>query len=189
LALVYEFMDILDLREYLRNNKDVGRRERFHRRIHSSSHYCQGQLLEIARGVEYVHDLAIVHGNFKIVCPFLYPHFGHALTFLQKNILVDVRGRTCVAGLGVALLLAAFQRYPPCPRWTLTGSTHGTALNASGSPNTGSTNASGVYVFGALVWEVNPVVPQSAACDVTFVLGLTPAGGGGVLAPGLSTGR
>jgi serine/threonine protein kinase len=64
----------------------------------------RGQLLEIARGVEYMHELNIVHKSLKIVYPLLHLHPGHALTSIQTDILVDHDGHARVAGLGVALL-------------------------------------------------------------------------------------
>ena len=62
----------------------------------------RGQLLDLARGVEHMHKLDVVHGNLKAVCPFLYLSIVHVLTFLQKNVLVDANGHACVAGLGIA---------------------------------------------------------------------------------------
>jgi len=67
-------MDRMNLREHLRNNGDV-------RRLDLVGFLCaaplvmlmsRGQLLEIARGVEYMHKLNVIHGNLKSVRSFHY---------------------------------------------------------------------------------------------------------------------
>ncbi|KAF9646912.1 kinase-like protein [Thelephora ganbajun] len=60
-CLVFELMD-MNLREYLRNNRDVGRTE---------------LLLEISRGLRYTHSLGIAHGNLDIT-NILVDSDGHA---------------------------------------------------------------------------------------------------------------
>ena len=68
-ALVFDFMDNMNLREYLRNNRDVGRLELvgFLCTAPLVMLKSRGQLLEIARGVEYMHKLDVIHGNLKSV--------------------------------------------------------------------------------------------------------------------------
>lgn len=74
LALVFEFMDNLNLGEYLRNNHDIGKVDLVRlpsspevHAIYLVSRRCQ--VLNIARAVKCIHNLGIVHGNIKIVCP------------------------------------------------------------------------------------------------------------------------
>ena len=80
-ALVFEFMEHLNLREYLRNNRDVGKLElvRFHPRFFllpvSVPRY---QLLGIARAMKDMHSLNVIHGNLETVRTFLCVHFDRA---------------------------------------------------------------------------------------------------------------
>jgi len=110
--------------------------------------------LEIAGGLEYLHKLNVIHGNLKIVRPLLHPHIGHALTFVQRNILVDVGGHARVAGLGVASLPSA------TPKVDVDRFFHGAALELVhpqrfGLTNTGATKESDMCAFGVLAWEVS----------------------------------
>jgi serine/threonine protein kinase len=117
----------------------------------------QGQLLEIARGVEYMHELNIVHKSLKIVYPLLHLHPGHALTSIQTDILIDHDGHARVAGLGVALLPSSM------PGVDIDRFFHGAAPELIEpqrlrSANTGATKASDTYAFGALALEVCPAL-------------------------------
>ncbi|KAF9642190.1 kinase-like protein [Thelephora ganbajun] len=62
MCLVFEYMDHLNLKEYLRKNEHVGRRE---------------LLLEVARAVEHLHKADVVHKNIKIT-NILVDADGHA---------------------------------------------------------------------------------------------------------------
>jgi len=78
-ALVFRFMDRLNLRGCLRKHQDIGRLEL----VRIPSPYpsfpivssSRRQLLEIARGMRYMHSLGIVHGNLEIVRPILARRF------------------------------------------------------------------------------------------------------------------
>ena len=117
----------------------------------------RGQLLEIARGVEYMHELNVVHKNLKIVYSFLHLHSGHALTFVQTDILVDHDGHARVAGLGAALLPSAM------PGVDIDRFFHGAAPELIEhqrlrSTNAEATKASDAYAFGVLALEVRPTL-------------------------------
>ncbi|KAF9646932.1 kinase-like protein [Thelephora ganbajun] len=121
-ALVFEFMDHLNLGEYLRNNREIWRMK---------------LLLEIARGLSYIHSLGIAHGNVKIT-----------------NVLVGGDGRARVAGLGTASILHASVQGADVDR-----SFHGAAPGLIdpqrwGSTDSGVTMANDVYAFAVLAWEV-----------------------------------
>ena len=86
LALVFEFMEHLNLGEYLRNNRDAGKLGLVRLSplpqplaiVLVSRH----QLLAIARAMMEMHNLNVVHGNLEIVRTFLFIRFGYALTFV-----------------------------------------------------------------------------------------------------------
>ena len=110
----------------------------------------------MARSVNDLHSANIVHGNLKIVRTFLHPHFGHALTFVQTNILVNAGGHTRIAGLGTASI-------PPDLLWVdVDRFFHGAAPELIdpqrfGFVGTEITKASDIYALGVIAWEVSGV--------------------------------
>ncbi|KAF9645215.1 kinase-like protein [Thelephora ganbajun] len=128
-GLVYEHMDGLDLRQYLRNEPNAGRLE---------------LLTDIARCLNHLHDLGIVHGNLRTV-----------------NILVDKDGTVRIAGLGNAYVL------PHSPAWTADSRTNTDRLCRGRAPelarpgmspsvpdSTHPTKASDMYAFGVMAFEI-----------------------------------
>ena len=86
--------------------------------------------------------------------PFLSCTSIHVLTFFQTNILVDADGRARVAGLGAASVP------PAVPRVDVDRFFPGAApelIDPQGFQltNTGATQASDIYAFGVLTWEVS----------------------------------
>ena len=159
LALVFEFMEHSNLRKYLRNNKDVRRRElvRFYRRIRCSSY----QRLELAVGNS---ARCRIHAQTKCRprepqdrMPHPPLHSGHALTFTQTNILVDAHGRAHVAGLGVAFLLSAMPGVD-IDRFFRGAAPELIDPQRFGLAGGGATKASDVYAFGVLAWEVSSIL-------------------------------
>ena len=118
----------------------------------------------MARGVGYMHQLNVVHGNLKIVCPLFHLHLCRALTSAQTNFLVDARGRVRVAGLGVAFPLSAMSGFNS----NIDRFFHGVAPELVDPPHiltdAGTTKASDMYAFGVLAWEV------SSISDVSWVV-------------------
>lgn len=101
-----------------------------------------------------IHGVNVVHGNIKIVRTFLHLHPGHALTFVQTNILVNAGGHTRIAGLGAASI-------PPNLLWVdVDRFFHGAAPELIdpqrfGIIGTEVTKASDIYAFGVIAWEVS----------------------------------
>jgi hypothetical protein len=109
-----------------------------------------------------MHKLNVVHGGLKIVCPFLHLHCDHALMFVQTNILVDPDGRARVAGLGAACVSPlmpeadigrSFEPRDATPE----------LVQRYGLTNARATKDSDVRAFGALAFEVGPMVTVSWA--------------------------
>jgi len=106
--------------------------------------------------VSDIHSANVVHGNLKIVRTFLHLHFGHALTFVQTNILVNAGGHIRIAGLGAASI-------PPNLPWLdVDRFFQGAAPELIdpqrfGFVGTEITKASDVYAFGVIAWEVSGV--------------------------------
>ncbi|KAF9644623.1 kinase-like protein [Thelephora ganbajun] len=128
-GLVYEYMDGLDLKQYLRNEPNVERLK---------------LLTDIARCLNRLHDLGIVHGDLQ-----------------TTNILVHKDGTVRMAGLGNAYLL------PHSPAWAAeSGTSTGRLLHsrapefagAAMSPNVPDsihlTKASDMYSFGFMAFEI-----------------------------------
>lgn len=109
-----------------------------------------------------MHKLDVVHGDIRIVRPFLHPHFDRAFTFIQANILVDSNRRARVAGLGAAYISSLmpevdidkfFEAHGAAPE--LVNPQH------FGLRNARATKESDMYAFGALAYEVSPTVTVS----------------------------
>lgn len=101
-----------------------------------------------------VHSLNVVHGNIKIVCPSSTLRFSRGLMASQTNILVNAEGRAHLAGLGVASAPYAVSGVD-VDRFF-----HGAApelVNPRRSrlSDARATQASDVYAFGVLTWEVS----------------------------------
>lgn len=163
-ALVFEFMEHRNLREYLRNNHDVGRRELV--RFSSSFIPIAGlvsrhQLLVIAHAIKGMHNVNVVHGNLKIVRTFLCPRFSNALMFVQTNILIGAGGYVRTACPGTAFTSFTTSRmdvdrfsHGPKPK----------LINPRrfGSVNIEITKASDIYAFGVIAWEVSRLYANSS---------------------------
>lgn len=82
------------------------------------------------------------------------PHFSHALTFVQANILVDAGGRVRIAGLGEVSIPSAM------PGVDVDRFSHNAApelfnSRCFGFVGTESTKTSDTYAFGIIAWEVS----------------------------------
>jgi len=84
-CLIYEYMDGLDLRQYLRSEPNVPGRLKlvliysYLFATHKPSYRSCQQLLGIARGLSRMHDLGIIHGNLQTVGPPLFAHPHHTI--------------------------------------------------------------------------------------------------------------
>jgi len=101
-----------------------------------------------------MHKLNIAHKNLKAVWRFLYPHFDHALTLFQTNILVDSDGHPRIAGLGVTFISS------PMPGIDIGRLFHGAAPELADPQHFESFTAKAMqvcdmYAFGVLSWEAS----------------------------------
>ena len=107
-----------------------------------------------------MHSINVVHGNLGIVRTSSL-HFGHALTFVQTNILVDAGGRIRLAGLGAVSIPSTM------PGVDVDRISYG-AVPESIDPQcfafvgTESAMANDVYAFGIIAWEVSRVHKNSS---------------------------
>ena len=121
-------------------------------RVHCSS-YTRGQLLDVARGLGYLHNMDVAHRNVQIVRYFFHLP-SHALTFSKSNILVDTRGRAHIGGLG-SVLLPSDAPGVDIDRFFYSAAPELAGHGRFGSIDTGTMKASDIYAFGVLAWEVS----------------------------------
>lgn len=134
-------MDGLDIKQYVKNEPNMGRLKMvipIHASaspyIHQPSDASWRQLAGVARCLCSMHDLGIVHGHLQSVCP---PHIltshNSRSPRTQANILVDKDGTARIAGLGNAYILP-----------------HSAARTMEGR----AAKASDVHAFGVVAYEV-----------------------------------
>ncbi|KAF9645687.1 kinase-like protein [Thelephora ganbajun] len=147
-GLVYEYMDNLDLRQYLRSEPNVGRLK---------------LLTDIARCLNCLHDLDIVHSNLR-----------------TTNILIDKYGVPRIAGLGNVRVL------PHSTARTAEGGTSDNQLSCNLSPEVTRlgmspnvtevirhTKASDMYAFGVTAFEVltgRPPFHEMTEISATYLM-------------------
>ncbi|KAF9644612.1 kinase-like protein [Thelephora ganbajun] len=123
-SLVFNFVGHLDLREYLKTHPTARRLE---------------LLAGIARGLDHMHDLDIIHGSLK-----------------AGNVLVDLDGTARIAGLGSTLTLG----HPTVwSEMSVGRSFRGSAPELIYPEEFGlsypqNSKASDIHAFGVLAWEV-----------------------------------
>jgi len=118
-GLVYEYMDGLDLKQYLGNDPNVGRLKLV---LIPTSTICypptflppSRQLIEIARGLALMHDLGIVHGKLDAVHRFSVLRTGIAqLIFTLRSRQTSLSTRTAPpVSLGSAMLPSSLTPHP-----------------------------------------------------------------------------
>lgn len=114
------------------------------------------KLAGIARGLNHMHDLDIVHGTLKTVrSSTRFWHVCHMFTSFQGNILVDLDGITRIAGLGSALILGHTTVLPEMSiGWSFRGSAPELMYPGEfGLSHPQNSKASDIYAFGVLAWE------------------------------------
>ena len=115
-GLIYEYMDGLDLKQYLTNEPYVGKLKLvqfpFHAFPHQSSDTSWQQLADIAQDLDRMHDFGIVHGGLKTVSHIstsnsraaysLYhrPTFWLTKTALHTSLALGVRAFSPILQLG-----------------------------------------------------------------------------------------
>jgi len=62
------------------------------------------QLVDVASGLKYLHDLHIVHGDLKGVHIFFESGTYMPLTYLKANILINKDRRACIADFGMTTI-------------------------------------------------------------------------------------
>jgi len=109
-----------------------------------------------------MHDLGVVHGNLEIVsyCTLFsaYHMFTFAFTFLQINVLVDSEETSRIAGLGSVRWKSSPAPWSEDPH-ELTRCSAPELANpdAFGLPKPHTTEASDIYAFGVLAYQVKHV--------------------------------
>ena len=118
------------------------------------------QLKDVAKGLQYLHDSSVVHGDLKGVgILFCTPCSSNLATF-QPNILVDNLGHARLADFGLACILCDSNTInPPTTTSGSTGSPRWMAPElfdpeVAGLNSSRPSNASDVYAFGMVVYEV-----------------------------------
>ena len=100
-----------------------------------------------------MHNLNVVHGNLKIVGAFPYLQFGHALMFVQTNILVDAGRHIRIAGLGAATIPSTTPGVDidRCFRGATPEFIGPQCFGFGGAERT---KPNDIYAFGIIAWEV-----------------------------------
>ena len=65
-----EWMDNGDITSFVKRNEDVNRAQLVSYHVHVYGGWCDRfpKLVDVAHGLEYLHDLNFVHGDLKGVC-------------------------------------------------------------------------------------------------------------------------
>ena len=133
---------------------------------------CRHQLLEVTRGLTYLHRHGLVHGNLTgVSLNILAPRWG-GLTTSQHNILVDSDGVAYISEYGLEIVLHdenPSKSIPTNIRWTAPE-----VLNMEGRriPFGGGGKAADIYSLAMVMFEVSIpcLYPQIQDCTSSLAL-------------------
>ena len=106
------------------------------------------QLIDVAKGLDYLHSHGVIHGDLKGVSAYRYLLTTSLIDHSQPNILVDDSGRARITDFGISrdTLSVAFVPDAQSLRWT--------APEVLAKTSTPSTEAD-VFSFGMVMFEVH----------------------------------
>jgi hypothetical protein len=124
-CLVYERMAGLDLGRYLGSAPTAGRLKLVPtpiptRPLSINSHLPCQQLTEVAQGLERMHDMGVVHGNFETVCsPSISRTRLTEFTFASSISRTSLSTTTALLALLVSAMCSSsrIRLNPHIPRW------------------------------------------------------------------------
>ena len=104
-------------------------------------------MVDVAKGLDYLHSHGLIHGDLKGVSAYGYPLIAPLISAPQPNILVDVSGHACITDFGLVrdTLGIVCVAEGQSARWTAPE-----VLAETGAPST----EADVFSFGMVMVEV-----------------------------------
>ena len=179
LALVYEWSKNGNILEYLKSKPDAPRSELVIvlSRSPSPRFSLLYQLLQVAKGLQYLHSLDIVHGNLKGVSDASPQTNLSLIKFVQANVLISESGNARVCDYGLTPFISD-PTFTVAATPGVVGSSQWLAPELIGPPEGPNprfeSKPADVFAFAMLVVEVytgrlpfgDEVKPESAMVDI-----------------------